>query len=413
MRHPVATPLHAMSHPILRLAGHAGAAVLVATLAACGGGGADSSEAAAGALRIALTDSQACNYRSVFVTVTQVGVHRSAAAGEADPGWEMLTLSPPLQVDLMQLRNGVARELGTLPLQAGNYSQVRLVLAGNGTSPPYANYHVLPGAPSTPIALRTPSAQQSGLKLNVQATIEPGRVADLTLDFDPCKSVVRAGNSGNYNLKPVVTATLDLVNTAEGYTVPGALVSAQQGGTSVKSTVADPSGRFVLWPIATGTYDLVITAPGDATAVLEGVIVGDGVNAVSAPGTPLRPPQPSASEPVRQLGGRVMVTGASDVYADVRALQTLDGTKTIEVAAQPTDTDGKYLFTLPTAAPGRATWAAGTRAYTFEDVASAAGLYRVEARAAGFATPQVRPAPPGTYDLKLGDVGDADFSFGR
>lgn len=394
------------------LTGLGAAAAVSVLLAACGGGGDSSStEKTSGQLRISLTDSQSCNYESVFVTVTEVRVHRSSdPVAEDDEGWESLILAEPLQVDLMTLRNGVAVELGTLPLEAGTYSQVRLVLASNGASAPYANYLVLPGAPTQDVALKTPSAQQSGLKLNVQATIEPGRVADLVLDFDPCKSVVKAGNSGLYLLKPVVTAYLELVNTVEGYTVPGALVSAQQDGVSVKSTVADGSGRFVLWPIEAGTYDLVITAPAYATAVLEGVAVADGVNAVSAQVTPLEPEE--APSVPGTIEGTVTVSGTPNVFASVRALQPL-GAKTIEVAAQPTATDGRYLFTLPTAAPGRATWASGTTAYTFAGFTSAAGLYRVEATAQGFAT-LVLPAPPADPYLlaPAGVIDNVNFSFG-
>ena len=214
---------------LLHRAGLAGLFAFATLLAACGGGG-DSTSTANGQLRIRLTDSQSCNYESVFVTVTEVRVSQSSTASDSDSGWEALTLNPARQVDLMTLRNGAFEELGTLPLPAGTYQQVRLVLASNGTSAPYANYLTLSGAAGAPIALKTPSAQQSGLKLNVHATVDPGQLAELTLDFDPCKSVVKAGNSGKYNLKPVVTAYTNAVNDIEGYTVAGALVSAAAGG---------------------------------------------------------------------------------------------------------------------------------------------------------------------------------------
>jgi hypothetical protein len=390
----------------------AGLLAFATLLAACGGGG-DGTSTANGQLRIRLTDSQSCNYESVFVTVTEVRVSQSSTASDSDlAAWVPLTLSPARQVDLMTLRNGVFEDLGTLPLPAGTYHQVRLVLASNGAkgaSAPYANYLTLPDASSAPIALSTPSAQQSGLKLNVHATVDPGQLAELTLDFDPCKSVVKAGNSGKYNLKPVVTAYTKAVNDIEGYTVAGALVSAQQAGVSLKSTTADAQGRFVLWPVSTGKYDVVITAPAYATAVLEDVVVGSGVNAISAQATPLAPAL-AASAPA-SLSGTVTVTGVTDVYATTRALQYL-GTKPIEVAAMPTALDGTYAFTLPTAAPGRATWVSGTTSYTFTAFNDAAGLYRVEALADGFALPKLNPvlADP-AIDLKIGDATGVNFVF--
>ena len=401
-----------MIRRLLHRAGLAGLLAFASLLAACGGGG-DGTSTANGQLRIRLTDSQSCNYESVFVTVTEVRVSQSSTASDSDSGWETLTLSPARQVDLMKLRNGAFEELGTLPLPAGTYQQVRLLLASNGASAPYANYLTLPGAAGAPIALKTPSAQQSGLKLNVHATVDPGQLAELTLDFDPCKSVVKAGNSGKYNLKPVVTAHTNAVNDIEGYTVAGALVSAQQGGVSLKSTTADAQGRFVLWPVGTGTYDVVITAPLYATAVLEDVIVGSGVNAISAPATPLTPAL-AAPAPAASLSGKVTVTGATDVYATTRALQYLGvkkiDTKAIEVAATPTALDGTYAFTLPTAAPGRATWALGVTSYTFTAFNDAAGLYHVEALADGSAQLYPALADP-EIDLKTGNATGVNFVF--
>jgi len=398
---------------LLHRAGLAGLLVFATLLAACGGG-ADGTSTSNGQLRIRLTDSQSCNYASVFVTVTEVRVSQSSTASDSESGWQTLTLNPARQVDLMTLRNGVFEELGTLPLPAGTYQQVRLVLASNGGAngalAPYANYVTLPGAPSAPIALSTPSAQQSGLKLNVHATVDPGQLAELTLDFDPCKSVVKAGNSGRYNLKPVITAHTNAVNDIEGYTVVGALVSAQQAGVSLKSTTADAQGRFVLWPVSTGRYDVVITAPLYATAVLEDVVVGSGVNAISAQATPLTPAI-AASAPA-SLSGAVTVTGVTDVYATTRALQYL-GVKAIEVATTPTAIDGTYTFTLPTAAPGRATWAPGVTSYAFTAFNDAAGLYRVEALADNFPLlPKLYPTLGNpAIDLKGGNATGVNFSF--
>jgi hypothetical protein len=397
-----------MINRLVHRAGLAGLFTFATLLAACGGG--DGASAANGQLRIRLTDSQSCNYESVFVTVTEVRVSQSSSASDSDAtAWVPLTMNPARQVDLMTLRNGAFEDLGTLPLPAGTYQQVRLVLASNGPSAPYANYLTLDSVAGTPIALKTPSAQQSGLKLNVHATVEPGQLAELTLDFDPCKSVVKAGSSGNYNLKPVITAYTNAVNDIEGYTVAGALVSAQRAGVSVKSTTADAQGLFVLWPINAGTYDVVITAPARATAVLEDVVVGSGVNVISAQATPLAPA--SAASAPASLSGKVTVTGVTDVYATARALQYLD-TKTIEVAATPTAIDGTYAFTLPTVAPGRTSWVSGMTSYTFGGFDAAAGLYRVEARADGFAVPKLVPAlADPAIDLKVGNMTGVDFIF--
>jgi hypothetical protein len=399
----------------LRRACQTGLLALVAVFAGCGGGDSGSSggptSSELGQLAIRLTDSQNCDYRSVWVTVEQVRIHQSALADDGAAGWSILNLSPARRVDLLTLKNGVFVDLGTLPLPAGNYSQVRLVLAANAAGlPPFANQLDL--ADGSTVALKTPSAQQSGLKLNVQMSIQPGELGELVLDFDPCRSVVKAGNSGRYNLKPVIQAYVNPTNDIEGYTVPGAIVSAQQGGVGLKATTADLQGRFVLWPVDAGTYDLVITGTGLANAVLAGVQVSTGKNLVNAQAAPLLP-QPS---PIfRQASGTVTVTGlgGNAIDAELRALQqlgTYPGSATpllIETARTlADDLLGTYAFSLPTAAPQRAFWQSGVTSYVFAKVDDQAGQYAIEARAAGFDQPKVEDV-----SLGLGKAPSTDFEF--
>ena len=111
-------------------------------------------------MRLALTDAPACGYDAVNVTIERVRVHQSSGAGDNDSGWYDLVVSPRQRVDLLSLTNGVLEELGEMPLPAGRYTQMRLVLADNGSSAPFANSVVPTG--SDEVALTTPSAQQSG-----------------------------------------------------------------------------------------------------------------------------------------------------------------------------------------------------------------------------------------------------------
>jgi len=398
---------------LLRRVGQTGLLAFATLLAACGGGGDSGNQTSSdtGQLTIRLTDSQGCDYRSVWVTVEQIRIHQSATASDSDSGWRDLTLSPARRVDLLTLKNGVFVDLGTVPLPAGKYSQVRMVLATNGGGqPPFANQLDL--ADGSPVALSTPSAQQSGLKLNVDVIIQPGQLGELVLDFDPCKSVVKAGKSGRYNLKPVIQAHVNPANDIEGYTLPGAVVSAQQGGVGIKSTTADDRGRFVLWPVSMGSYDVVITRPGRTNAVLAGVQVTGGQTVVSTATTPLLP---QASPIFRQVSGTVTITnlGVNLVDADLRALQGVGsylGSTTpllIEAATTVADADfGTYAFSLPTAAPERAFWQSGVTAYSFTPVDGQAGLYTIEARAAGFAPPKYADV-----SLNIGDAPNTDFVF--
>ena len=98
-------------------------------------------------------------------------------------------------------------------------------------------------------ALSTPSGQQSGLKLQAHFEVLSGQTADLVLDFDACKSVVKAGNSGQFILTPVVSVLPRVITGLQGF-VTTALglsrtpVAAQQTGLTVRSTVPDSTGKF-------------------------------------------------------------------------------------------------------------------------------------------------------------------------
>ncbi|HET9025445.1 MAG TPA: DUF4382 domain-containing protein [Burkholderiaceae bacterium] len=171
-----------------------------AVLVACGGGGNDSpAPAQMGTLRVALTDAPNCRVANddlakVYVTVERVRVHQSADAEASSGGWTDMAINPAKRLNLLDLTNGRLEELGTTPIPAGNYTQVRLVLSGNQGSST-ANALVLAGE-TAEIPLRTPSAAQSGLKIIHPFTVQPNTLVDLIIDFDACRSIVALGNGG-------------------------------------------------------------------------------------------------------------------------------------------------------------------------------------------------------------------------
>ena len=117
--------------------------------------------------------------------------------------------------------------------------------------------------------------------------------------------MVKRGNSGQYNLKPVISVIpLISAGAISGYVQPGLLadgvtVTAQSGGTVVKATVPDASGAFRLSPIASGTYSVVFTADDRTTRVVSGVPVVTGGNAVlSLPAQPVALPASIDRAPV-------------------------------------------------------------------------------------------------------------------
>jgi len=361
----------------------------VALLQACGGGSDASSDM--GSVRFALADAPACGYDAVNVTVQKVRINQSSSASDTDGGWSEVVLSPAKRVNLLDLTNGVLEELGQASVPAGSYSQVRLVLAENDATSPLANSVVPTGG--SEVALDTPSAQQSGLKLQTHITVAAGTVADFVLDFDACKSVVPRGNSGQFNLKPVI-AVLPRISAAglkvEGYVAPAlgistTSVSLQSAGVVARSTVPDATGHFVLSPVPEGSYDLVVSAPGRVTAVMTGVPVSSTAVTTTNPPTAVIDPAVST---MHTASGAASISGSATIPdATVRATQTLTGGPTIELVARPVDAlTGAYSFALPAGAPARTAYAAGATSLTFTSDAAVAGKYTLEASATGKTT---------------------------
>ncbi|AFJ88995.1 MULTISPECIES: DUF4382 domain-containing protein [Burkholderia] len=359
------------------------AAMVPFALAACGGGGGgDGGSTQTGTLHVAMTDAPSCGFDHVYVTVSQVRVNANANAADNDAGWSTVALTTPQKIDLLSLTNGVLADLGQTALPAGQYQQVRLVLAQNqGNS--LANSVVPTGG--TEQALATPSATQSGYKIIQPFTVQPNTLVDLVLDFNACKSIVQRGN-GTYALKPVVTATPTVVSGAiAGYVAAaeaGATVYAEQGGKVVRGTVADSTGKFVLSPLiqssTQGNYDVVIVQNSFASGIVRSVpVVVNTTTSVSAQSAPIALPASTMST----VSGTV--TPSADAL--VRALQTVDANP-YEIASINANMDtGAYALNLPAAAPIVGTYS-GTLPVALAASPGAAGQYTIEADAASGAT---------------------------
>ena len=353
--------------------------LLVASLAACGGGDGGSAVSQSGTLRLALTDAPSCGYDAVHVTIQKVRVHQSSSASDTDGGWSEIVLNPARRVDLLKLTNGVLDELGQTPLPTGKYTQLRLVLAANDNAQSLANSVTPTG--STEVALKTPSGQQSGVKTNIDLDIASNKMADFVLDFDACKSVVSAGGSGQYLLKPVVTVIPRYISGVAGFVDTGLVnantsVSLQQGGVVVKATTPDSAGKFLLQPVAPGSYTLVLTAPGRTTTVVTSVaVVTDTVTPVNASGTPL----------VLPVSATGTANGSAPADTLVRAMQSLTTGLTVEVAGRFVDAaTGGYAYPLAVNAPRVAPYVAAPNLLVFNADTAAAGKYSLKASLSGY-----------------------------
>lgn len=206
-------------------------------------------------LQVFLTDDPG-DYEAVYIDVKDVQIN---VTGDSTNGWQSLQNVNAAAYDLLKLVNDDDTLLADANIPSGKLHQMRLVL---GTE----NYVKIEGT-SQLIKLETPSAQQSGLKLNIQQDVQDGILYTITLDFDVAKSIVKTGNN-KYILKPTIRTILNAAGgSIKGVVMPKTFQSAVyavQGLDTVASTFTDSDGGYLLRGLAAGTYG-VFYKPSDVT----------------------------------------------------------------------------------------------------------------------------------------------------
>lgn len=201
-------------------------------------------------------------YDAVFVDIQGVEITGS--------GGETVSINVNKGIyNLLDFSNGVDTLIATDTLEIGRVEQIRLILGTNNT--------VMLDNVSYPLS--TPSADQTGLKLQVHQTLQQGVMYNVLLDFDANKSILKLSN-GSYKLKPVIRT----IETATSGAIKGkitpigtlAVVEAITGESYMTNVNAE--GNFLVMGLPAGSYSVTITpvAPFLPITVSE-VIVENGV----------------------------------------------------------------------------------------------------------------------------------------
>ena len=208
------------------------------------------------------------DYLEVNVEIVDIQYNNS----EEDGGWTSFTPNDgyPINVDLTKLIAGNSLLLVDQIIPSGMLKQIRLVLSDNNTLVIEAEG----GEAGEPIHLDTPSAQQSGLKLNLNEELIGGFSYTFILDWVVQESVVEAGNSGMYNLKPVIKVNAEVnsgsisgvvIETIDEVPVAIENVTVEvytQDDVLVTDTLTDESGNFLFQGFGEGSYKIKITLEG-------------------------------------------------------------------------------------------------------------------------------------------------------
>jgi hypothetical protein len=326
-------------------------------------------------------------YQHVYVTVTGIKVSTNATAGDSDSSW--VDLAPnlagaPQQIDLLGLANNqcfLATLGDALELQAGNYQQIRVILADDSAASKIKNNacagssncvilndgstHTLQLSSESKTGIKIPSGQIAGGGFNIAA----GQTKDLDIDFNTCISIVQQGN-GKYRLKPVlhageVSTTASSINgtivdSATGKQIDGTVTVAleQKDAAGIDrvfmSTLTDASGNFVFCPLPQGTYDVVIVGQNKAgvvysPSVVTGVTTGSALTTVGLHALPVVSAGPATlqGQVTSQNGANPAAGTAIDVQ--LSTLEAVSSTLTVTVPLVPNTAQSSVVAVVTTA----------------------------------------------------------------
>lgn len=177
---------------------------MITLISGCGGGSSSTSTVATstptGIMSLSITDAP-----MLPDVVTEVNIAVIGIAYNHDGNWTEAEDFIPQTFNLLDLDNGKSLYLGDLVLPAGDYKEIRFILAApekdaDVKSNPDTNITFADG---TSEPLFVPSGSSSGFKAKGDFTITADAKIAIMADFNVEKSIVVKGNA-TYSLKPVI-----------------------------------------------------------------------------------------------------------------------------------------------------------------------------------------------------------------
>jgi len=200
-----------------------------------------------GHMKVSMTDAPA-HYDAVFIDVQKVEAHME---GEAEnSGWVKLS-SDPMKINLLELTNGETKLIGSADLKTGHYDQIRLVLGSDNSVNVDGETHTLV----------TPSAQESGYKLNIDSDVSAESDLHFVIDFDAGRSILLTA-IGDFKLHPVLRIfEKDKQNGSISGTISPEGFQSQVlaiNNADTAATMADTTGSFKIVGLEQAAYKLTI-----------------------------------------------------------------------------------------------------------------------------------------------------------
>jgi hypothetical protein len=257
-------------------------AALTLVLAGC-----TKSENGTGRLVVKVTDDpfNISWVESATVTITKIEI-RKAGLHEGNP---FIVLSEDtVSFDLINLRNGLTKEILDLEIPEGKYDLIRLYVDEAGLK---IREHL------SPFKVKVPGGRQTGIKIFITPVLEVsgGLTSELLLDFDLARSFVMRGNLtsphgvNGFIFKPCIRATNNsIAGRIEGMvtdTLKVKIVNAKvwlAKDTVISTAFTDTIGHYAITGVPAGTYTLSATKEGYDTVSFSGLKILAGNRTVQS-----------------------------------------------------------------------------------------------------------------------------------
>lgn len=228
-----------------------------------------------GTLRLYATDAP-FNFDTVSeATITVEKINLRQASGN-----KITVMEKTIELNLLELRNGLVETLSEIEIPAGEYDEILLVIAGAKV--------VLKDGREFP--LKVPSGSESGLKVFVKPNIviTTDLSTDVLLDFDLSQSFIPTGTSSSitgFNFKPVIRAVTlasagtvsgQVLNVTDENAIAGATVTVTKGDVIVATTITDETGFFKILGLPEDTYNIKAEAENFGSLTIESVNITKG-----------------------------------------------------------------------------------------------------------------------------------------
>jgi len=191
-----------------------------------------------------------------------------------------------IEVNLLDLTNGLTQSLADLDVPVGTYDLLRIYVKGTNVVMKNGDTY----------DLKVPSGSQSGIKVFMTPALEinGGLSSDLLLDFDVSKSFVakgynkKLGTLNGFNFKPVIkasniatTGSLKGVITGIEENIAQGPIEGVQVGVFIADTLnttsfTDADGAYMIMGLDAGTYTIEVDKDPYVVQTLDGVEITAG-----------------------------------------------------------------------------------------------------------------------------------------